>query len=177
MLHSKVELNNKKILVTGAAGFIGANLVMELLSNVQGATIVGIDNLNDYYDVSLKEHRLKEIEKRAAASGAQWVFVRGDIADKATLEQLFREYGFCVVVNLAAQAGVRYSIENPDVYISQIFLDFTMFWSAAAIGPWSIWCMPPAPQFMAAMRRCPTAQTTRWITPSACMRPPKRAMS
>ena len=124
MLHSKVELNNKKILVTGAAGFIGANLVMELLGSVQGATIVGIDNLNDYYDVSLKEHRLQEIEKKTAASASQWIFVRGDIADKKALEQLFREYGFCVVVNLAAQAGVRYSIENPDVYIQSNILGF-----------------------------------------------------
>ena len=115
----------KKILVTGAAGFIGANLVKRLLENLKGATIVGIDNMNDYYDVALKEYRLKEIEecnKKSALS--TFVFVKGSIADKALLEKLFAEYRFDVVVNLAAQAGVRYSIDNPDAYIESNIIGF-----------------------------------------------------
>ena len=120
-----VELKNKVVLVTGAAGFIGANLVLELLRAVEGITVVGLDNLNDYYDVRLKEHRLREIEKLAAERpDCRWVFVKGDIADRACVERLFAQYGFAVVVNLAAQAGVRYSIENPDVYIASNLIGF-----------------------------------------------------
>ena len=115
----------KKILVTGAAGFIGANLVKRLLTDLKGATIVGIDNMNDYYDVALKEYRLKEIEKCNKKSAmSTFVFVKGSIADKALLEKLFAEYRFDVVVNLAAQAGVRYSIDNPDVYIKSNIIGF-----------------------------------------------------
>ena len=121
MLKPNVELNNKTILVTGAAGFIGAFLVMELLKTTEGSHIVGIDNMNDYYDVSLKEHRLQTIEKMGAG---RWTFVKGSIADRALLDELFAQYHFDVVVNLAAQAGVRYSIENPDVYIESNIIGF-----------------------------------------------------
>lgn len=121
MLKPNVELNNKTILVTGAAGFIGAFLVMELLKTTQGSHIVGLDNMNDYYDVSLKEHRLQVIEGMGAD---RWTFVKGSIADRALLDELFVQHRFDVVVNLAAQAGVRYSIENPDVYIESNIIGF-----------------------------------------------------
>ena len=109
----KIELDNKVILVTGSAGFIGSNLVKRLFRDVKNATIVGIDNMNDYYDVSLKEFRLNEL-KGLVPEGIKYEFVKGDIADKATIDGLFAQYKPAVVVNLAAQAGVRYSITNPD---------------------------------------------------------------
>ena len=124
MLNTNVSLNNCAILVTGAAGFIGANLGLELLKNTEGSTIVGLDNLNDYYDTRLKDYRLAEIEKAAAGSKSSWRFIRGNIADMPLLEDAFREYGFRVVVNLAAQAGVRYSIENPGVYMESNIMGF-----------------------------------------------------
>jgi len=114
-----------KILVTGNAGFIGSNLVKCLLSNERHLVIVGIDNVNDYYDVRLKESRLHEIELCAAAHpDSRYVFVKGDIADKTFLNEVFETYQFDVVVNLAAQAGVRYSIENPDAYIQSNIIGF-----------------------------------------------------
>ena len=123
----RISLDNKTIFVTGAAGFIGSNLVKRLFKDVKGATIVGIDNMNDYYDVSLKEYRLKTLSDSPCLrgeSGNSWVFVKGDIADKATIDSLFEEYHFDVVVNLAAQAGVRYSITNPDAYIQSNLIGF-----------------------------------------------------
>jgi len=114
----KINLDNKTIFVTGAAGFIGSNLVKRLFKDVKGATIVGIDNMNDYYDVALKEYRLKEL------SAEPWTFIRGDIADKATIDGIFEKYQPQVVVNLAAQAGVRYSITNPDAYIQSNLIGF-----------------------------------------------------
>lgn len=119
-----IQLINKTIFVTGAAGFIGANLVRQLLSMDLQGTVIGIDNMNDYYDVSLKEYRLQELEKAAALSSSQWVFIHGNIADKALMEEIFAKYKPSIVVNLAAQAGVRYSITNPDVYIESNLLGF-----------------------------------------------------
>ncbi len=125
MLQENIQLNGKPILVTGAAGFVGANLVMELARTLDKVTIVGLDNMNDYYDVSLKEYRLSEIEKLVAKKPSiEWRFVKGDLADEALLAELFDNYEFSVVVNLAAQAGVRYSITNPDAYIHSNILGF-----------------------------------------------------
>ena len=125
MITPNVDLKNKPILVTGAAGFVGANLVMELFRSVKGVRIVGLDSMNDYYDVSIKEYRLSEIEKTAAAHpDCAWSFVKGNIADRKLIDSLFSEHHFSVVVNLAAQAGVRYSITNPDVYIESNIIGF-----------------------------------------------------
>lgn len=118
-------MDNKTILVTGAAGFIGANLVMRLLRDYPQAKIVGLDNLNDYYEVSLKEWRLERIGNWSLVNGnSNWTFIKGDIADKAFIEDLFAKYPFDIVVNLAAQAGVRYSIQNPDAYIQSNIIGF-----------------------------------------------------
>lgn len=125
MLTPNIDLHNKSILITGAAGFIGANLVMELLRDVKKVKIVGLDCMSDYYDVSLKEYRLEEIGRLAKMTPeAQWLFVRGNLADSALLEQLFLEHSFDLVINLAAQAGVRYSITNPDAYIESNLIGF-----------------------------------------------------
>lgn len=124
MLNENIQLKGKTILVTGAAGFIGANLSMVLLQREKNVTVVGFDNLNDYYEVSLKHHRLERIESLARESGNTWHFVRGDLADREAVEDLFREYGFSVVVNLAAQAGVRHSIEHPEAYMQSNVIGF-----------------------------------------------------
>lgn len=124
MLAKNVELTGKTILVTGAAGFIGANLVLELMKNVSKVQIIGIDNMNDYYDVSLKEFRLRQIEELAGQGSGEFVFIKGSIADRATIDDIFKTYQPQVVVNLAAQAGVRYSIENPDAYVESNLIGF-----------------------------------------------------
>jgi len=118
----KVELNDKTILVTGHAGFIGSNLVNRLFSEMKGGTVVGIDNLNSYYDPNLKDYRLGKLEERSKK--VNYVSVKGNIADRELINRLFEEYHFDIVVNLAAQAGVRYSIENPDVYIESNVIGF-----------------------------------------------------
>ena len=117
---NKIDLKGKTILITGAAGFIGSNLVKELFNTVDDIKIIGIDNMNDYYDVSIKEYRLEEINKL----NKNFIFIKGDISDKDTIDNLFNEYKPSVVVNLAAQAGVRYSITNPDAYIKSNLIGF-----------------------------------------------------
>ena len=119
------KLTDKNIIITGAAGFIGANLVMELMRSGKPMTLIGLDNMNDYYDVSLKEYRLSEIEKLAQANPQiSWTFIKGDLADKALIDSIFADHKPDIVVNLAAQAGVRYSIENPDAYIQSNLIGF-----------------------------------------------------
>ncbi len=136
MLPVNTFLSNKTIFVTGAAGFIGANLVMELLHTQSPVNIVGIDNVNDYYDVSIKEYRLEQIEKTAAEHpDSQWTFVKGNIADKPLIDKLFADYHPAVVVNLAAQAGVRYSITNPDAYIEANLIGFYNILEACRHNP------------------------------------------
>lgn len=120
MVKFNVSLEGKTVLVTGAAGFIGSNLVKRLFHDVKNIKVVGIDSITDYYDVNIKYERLKEIENL----GCDWSFVKGDIADKATIDNIFSEYKPAVVVNLAAQAGVRYSITNPDAYIQSNLIGF-----------------------------------------------------
>ena len=119
-----LKLKNKTVLVTGAAGFIGSNLVKCLLSRKEGIRIIGIDNMNDYYDVFLKEYRLNEIEKLAKELSGEFVFVKGSIADAGLISEMFATYQPEIVVNLAAQAGVRYSITNPGAYMESNMIGF-----------------------------------------------------
>lgn len=113
----KIDLTRRTVLLTGAAGFIGANLALELLREAEEIRIIGIDNMNDYYDVSLKEYRLKQIDEAQKQSSGTFQFIKADISDKSVVNVLFQIYRPDIVVNLAAQAGVRYSITNPDAYI------------------------------------------------------------
>lgn len=119
-----VDLNGKAILVTGSPGFIGANLVLRLLKEMKAGTVISLDNMNDYYDPKLKEYRLGLIEEAAKASPVKHVFIRGSIADKALVDKVFADYQPAMAVNLAAQAGVRYSIDHPDVYIESNLIGF-----------------------------------------------------
>lgn len=131
----QISLNNRTIFVTGAAGFIGANLVARLLNETSQSTVIGIDNLNDYYDVNLKHYRLSVIEKIAKNSKSSWQFVKGSISDKPLIDGLFAEYKPSIAVNLAAQAGVRYSIDHPDAYINSNLIGFYNILEACRHNP------------------------------------------
>lgn len=124
MSKTKVELNGKTILVTGSPGFIGANLVIRLLKELNEGTVISFDSMNDYYDSKLKEYRLGLIEKTAENSSAKHIFIKGNLADKQLINEIFEKYKPELVVNLAAQAGVRYSIDHPDVYIESNIIGF-----------------------------------------------------
>ena len=135
MKKTPVVLSGKTILVTGSPGFIGANLVIRLLKEMRYGTIVSLDNMNDYYDPALKEYRLDLINEAAEMSPVQHIFVQGSIADKNLIDELFQTYHFDIVVNLAAQAGVRYSIEHPDVYIESNIIGFYNLLEACRHNP------------------------------------------
>lgn len=127
MVNYNIDLEGKTVLVTGAAGFIGSNLVKRLFHDVQNIRVVGIDSITDYYDVNIKYERLKTLSDsplKGEGRNQEWIFVQGDIADKALVDKVFDEYNPNVVVNLAAQAGVRYSITNPDAYIQSNLIGF-----------------------------------------------------
>ena len=122
---TNIELTGKTLFITGSAGFIGSNLVLELLRTQKSIEIIGLDNMNDYYDISIKEWRLKEIEAELGKHpDCKYTFIKGDLADKALIDKIFADYKPAVVVNLAAQAGVRYSITNPDSYIQSNLIGF-----------------------------------------------------
>ena len=131
----KIGLNYKTILVTGSPGFIGANLVLRLLKEMTGGTVISLDNMNDYYDPALKEYRLGQIEEAAKTSPVMHIFIKGSIAEKGLIDQVFAEYKPAVVVNLAAQAGVRYSIDHPDVYIESNLIGFYNILEACRHNP------------------------------------------
>lgn len=131
----KIELNNQTILVTGSPGFIGANLVLCLLKEMSSGTVISLDNMNDYYDPALKEYRLGLIEEAAKVSPVKHIFIKGSIADKALVDQIFTDYKPSIVVNLAAQAGVRYSIDHPDVYIESNLIGFYNILEACRHNP------------------------------------------
>ena len=135
MSKTRIDLNGKTILVTGSPGFIGANLVLRLLKEMSSGTVVSLDNMNNYYDPALKEYRLSLIKEAAITSPVRHVFVKGSIGDKALIDKLFAEYHFDVVVNLAAQAGVRYSIDHPDVYIESNIIGFYNILEACRHNP------------------------------------------
>ena len=171
---TKINLRNKSVFITGVAGFIGSNLAKRLLSTVEGVKVVGLDNMNHYYDVRLKEARLNELEQFDNFS-----FVKGNLADKAVIESIFEQYKPEIVVNLGAQAGVRYSITNPDAYVEANLMASITFWKPAAILTmkgilrWNIWFMRRVLPYTAAIKKCRTVRMTRWITRYRCMQRPR----
>ena len=135
MIKQHIELDGKTILITGSPGFIGANLVIRLLKTMNSGTVVSLDSMNDYYDVSLKEWRLAQIERAAKASSVEHIFIKASIANKDVIDGLFEQYKFNIVVNLAAQVGVRYSIDHPDVYIESNIIGFYNLLEACRHNP------------------------------------------
>ena len=169
MVTYNVNLEGKTVLVTGAAGFIGSNLVKRLFKDINNIKVIGIDSITDYYDVNIKYERLKEIE----VLGCDWQFYQTSIADRTSLENIFTENKISVVVNLAAQAGVRYSITNPDAYIES----FTIFLRHAVIMKWSIWYTLLRVRFMARTRKYRILPMIRWIILCRSMQLRRRVMN
>jgi nucleoside-diphosphate-sugar epimerase len=159
-----------KILVTGAAGFIGMHVSQLLLA--RGDTVVGLDNLNDYYDPQIKRDRLARLTPSPA-----FRFVHMDVADRPGMAELFAHEKFDRVVHLAAQAGVRYSLQNPHATSTATSSASRTCWRAAGTAACSTWCMHPAPASTAATRACRSRSTTASTTRSACTRPPRRPTS
>ena len=178
MITPNVSLQNKTVLITGAAGFIGANLVKELIKTVSPIHIVGIDNLNDYYDVSIKEYRLGEIEALVdVTENAKWDFIKGNIADKNLIDEVFSKYSPAVVVNLAAQAGVRYSITNPDVYIESNIIGFYNILEACRHNEVEHLVYASSSSVYGTNKKIPIPPRIRSITPYHFMPQQKRATS
>ena len=182
----QIKLNNKTVLVTGSPGFIGANLVLRLLTDaslMKEGTIISFDNMNDYYDTSLKEYRLSLINEAAKQSNISHIFIKGNVADKELVEKVFEEYQPDIVVHLAAQAGVRYSIENPDVYIESNIVGFFNILEACrhsyddgARGV-NISYMLPHLLYMEAIRKFHLTQMIKWIILYLYMQRRRRAMN
>ena len=171
MVTYNVNLEGKTVLVTGAAGFIGSNLVKRLFKDINNIKVIGIDSITDYYDVNIKYERLKEIE----VLGCDWQFYQTSIADRTSLENIFTENKISVVVNLAAQAGVRYSITNPILRV--ISLVFTIFLRHAVIMKWSIWYTLLRVRFMARTRKYRILPMIRWIILCRSMQLRRRVMN
>jgi UDP-glucuronate 4-epimerase len=161
-----------KVLVTGAAGFIGYSLIARLLA--RGDTVIGVDMVNAYYDVRLKEARIGRLKE---AGGNRFTFLRQDFSDYAGLVESLKGLEFDRIVHLGAQAGVRYSIENPHAYLSSNLAGHLNLLGSGGIGAWRTWSMPPPPRSMAATPSCPSASMTGSISRSASMRPPRRPTS
>lgn len=162
----------KTVFITGASGFIGSNLAKRILTTEPDTKVIGLDNMNDYYDVRIKEARLAELQKFE-----NYTFIKGNLADKALINSIFEQYHPDIVVNLGAQAGVRYSITNPDAYIESNMIGFYNILEACRHYQWSIWCMHLPALSTAATRRCPTPPMTRWTIRFLCMRLPRSPTS
>ena len=159
MVQYKVDLTGKTILVTGAAGFIGSNLAMRLLMEVKDVKVVGIDSMNDYYDVHIKEERLRKLQE---FEGFNMVY--GSIADKAVMDKLFEVHQPKVVVNLAAQAGVRYSITNPDAYIQSNLIGFYNILEACRYNDVEHLVYASSSSVYGSNKKVPIQRMTRWTT-------------
>ena len=179
MLPYNITLNGKTVLVTGVAGFIGSNLAKRLLTDYADLRVVGIDSITDYYDVTLKYDRLKGLEE----FGDRFVFIHDSIANREIIIRLFDEYKPSIVVNLAAQAGVRYSITNPDAYVESNLIGFTTFWKPVDTATTTdkpglnIWFTPPHPAYTVRIKRCPIRRMIKLIIRYRCMPRPKSRMN
>lgn len=162
----------KTVFITGASGFIGSNLAKRILTTEPDTKVIGLDNMNDYYDVRIKEARLAELQKFE-----NYTFIKGNLADKALINSIFEQYHPDIVVNLGAQAGVRYSITNPDAYIESNMIGFYNILKPAVTIRWNTWCTLLLVLSTAATRRCPTPPMTKWITRYPCMLLPRSPTS